>query len=917
MYPFLKAITVAFILAFSSASAIAQSNLTLSTDDIKINGHGTYEFLIPANIDTLIYPMLTLFVQGGDGGRVRHTALAESPVKIRGGGGANVIGSFALGFAKTKLAPGGLLRFIVGEHGENNNVSDQDSGGGGGGGGSAVLYLHPGVDESTIDNLPFTDLTTNTNIFDGSETVDLRPDGWIILLVAGGGSGATVDGRQAGVSTKLDEGESGNIGPDGGDGGPDFENAGGQDGGDGEDSPKANGGHGYLAAGLQAQARDNTYSKYGGSGYGAGGSAQDDAGGSGGGGGFSGGAAGENIVSGGGGGTKASVYAFGPLMDATNATRFPKDGHMGYRFTVDATPGDPPVTNCVDDFNVVIRGGESVTLTPEDFDNGSFDPSGFDFTLQLCQWDSEHLEYVCGDSKTWDCDDVGRRQAWYLAVDNGYQTDYCHVDIRIVEEEEAFPSCPYTEDVIVNLDDGCSQFFPPEELAPLNMSSCTEAYPHVRIWLPDNRRETPTDFFTNGYTFGAGRTNVVYTNRAGNFCFYNVVVNPSPGAADLMLDYDGPGTITHTIDRETMASLVEGDGQLPDQTIERGLTRFTYQVVEPGGCEGSCTFEVNGRFDNDNKPTIVCQDATYPRSDVQLNVRQAGVAGLVSAEDDCGAAPVALISDIETGCDWIGVSQEVTLEAGRGFFSRSCTYNLTLTELDYTPTCSGSRLFVTLGEDLPQELPAEDVAIWTADPRLTVTTTMPFINCDDVAANHTVTITLEDDCGNTDSCDRIVVVRDNTRPVITCQDITRSLDANGEATISYSDLVTEVTDNCGQADMTFELTQTEFTCGDLGDTEVFVEVRDRSDNLAICRPIVTIVDEIAPELTCRTSTSVELGEDGTYQMLFSDFVLNVSDNCGFGFNFNRNTLTCDDLGDEPVLRLRTATVPASGLTVSW
>ncbi|MEM9835620.1 MAG: hypothetical protein AAF828_03910, partial [Bacteroidota bacterium] len=580
-------------------SLAAQANLTLSTEPIETQGSGTYEFLIPANLDTLIYPQIRITLYGADGGRVRYEG-NFSNTKIKGGGGAEIAATFDLGLQYPKLHPGGTLRFIVGERGQNGIAGANGDASGGGGGGTAVLYLAPG-----------------------------ETDNWTILLVAGGGSGASADsnGQFGGFSSS--EGFKAKTNTAAGGGGPNGENAGGTDGADGADSNVSNGGSGYLTAGSTLQPADNTYDNKGGAGYGAGGSSRDDRSGSGGGGGYSGGGAGENGIAGGGGGSAIIPTAVDVSTRQGNNTRFPEDGLFRYQFIQDFTPGTPPTARCITTPEVFISGGQSTTYTPADLDNGSFDPAGLDLTYQMCQT-PDNITYFCRDSKTWECNDIGRNQPWYLAVNNGYQTSYCLITLRIQEEETA-PVCP--ANITVDPTNGCSVTLTPEQLAAVETGSCGQVST-VALRTPGSFLTTlvdATDFF-DGYTFLEGSTNVRYSTEGGS-CSYQVNVGAGTlllldcpdnvnitlpaneceatvNAADLALNYAGPGSIRYFVVPETTSPDVTGNGQMPTFTFERGTNSIDYVVNEPGGCEGLCNFLVNVDRTTNGPVDLACQDVS-------------------------------------------------------------------------------------------------------------------------------------------------------------------------------------------------------------------------------------------------------------------------------------------------------------------
>ncbi|MCB9851677.1 MAG: hypothetical protein H6819_01170 [Phycisphaerales bacterium] len=234
------------------------------------------DFVIP-NI-----PNASLFfeLRGGDGGDM--TVGGNLQCFDAGGDGATTQIAIEFGDQPRQIAPGGLLRFVVGKAGISGFIdSGADSAGGGGGGGTALLYQAPGTTD------------------------------WQILAVAGGGGGAFGEsfaggcvgqdppgdgtqsecgspGRSIGWGEGRCDGNAGQSRATAGGGGGAF-------GGAGNDS---GGGKGYPAGG---QGGDATLD--GGWGFGGGGAGNSELGGGGGGGGYSGGGAGGLNGAGGGGGS--------------------------------------------------------------------------------------------------------------------------------------------------------------------------------------------------------------------------------------------------------------------------------------------------------------------------------------------------------------------------------------------------------------------------------------------------------------------------------------------------------------------------------------------------------------------------------------------------------------------------------------
>ncbi|HHG84433.1 MAG TPA: HYR domain-containing protein [Bacteroidetes bacterium] len=112
----------------------------------------------------------------------------------------------------------------------------------------------------------------------------------------------------------------------------------------------------------------------------------------------------------------------------------------------------------------------------------------------------------------------------------------------------------------------------------------------------------------------------------------------------------------------------------------------------------------------------------------------------------------------------------------------------------------------------------------------------------------TVTVTATDACSNTSTCSFDVIVNDNEAPIAVCQSITLQLDANGNGSITASDINNGSTDNCGIASMS--VSPTAFTCGDVGDTPVTLTVTDVNGNVSTCTAMVTIDGSNSVAITC-------------------------------------------------------------------
>ncbi|WP_187289866.1 gliding motility-associated C-terminal domain-containing protein [Flagellimonas ruestringensis] len=143
------------------------------------------------------------------------------------------------------------------------------------------------------------------------------------------------------------------------------------------------------------------------------------------------------------------------------------------------------------------------------------------------------------------------------------------------------------------------------------------------------------------------------------------------------------------------------------------------------------------------------------------------------------------------------------------------------------------------------------------------------------------------------------VIYDEQPPVAVCNDITVSLDpenpllADGTVTITAADIDAGSYDNAYVASMS--LSQTTFSCDDVGTVPVTLTVLDARGNGAICTANVTVVDTTPPYMLLETNfielghnTSIELKPEGPFD---------VSENCGsYTAVASTRTATCADIG---------------------
>lgn len=147
---------------------------------------------------------------------------------------------------------------------------------------------------------------------------------------------------------------------------------------------------------------------------------------------------------------------------------------------------------------------------------------------------------------------------------------------------------------------------------------------------------------------------------------------------------------------------------------------------------------------------------------------------------------------------------------------------------------------------------------------------------------------------------------DITPPNVMCKDTIIYLDENGEVTIDTT-FINDGTEDDFCLD-TIYLGIDAFTCSNIGDNIVTLYAKDLSGNIDSCSATVTVLDTIAPDISCLTDQVVDAGASNTYTVTGSEFdPVFEDDNCNYTV---LNDLTNSDI-------LTGTELPAGNTTLKW
>ncbi|MEM6376838.1 MAG: MBG domain-containing protein, partial [Bacteroidota bacterium] len=206
----------------------------------------------------------------------------------------------------------------------------------------------------------------------------------------------------------------------------------------------------------------------------------------------------------------------------------------------------------------------------------------------------------------------------------------------------------------------------------------------------------------------------------------------------------------------------------------------------------------------------------------------------------------------------------------------------------------------------------------------TVTLSPTTFTCADLGSQ-TITITATDAAGNQQTGTETIVIRDGTNPVASTQNVTISIDANGNATLDPASVNDNSSDNCtDDASLILSVSQTSFDCNNLGVNNVTLTVEDASGNTDTDVVSVTVVDNIAP-----VAVAQDITVDRGVVFQPSQVDNGSSDNCSVTLSLDQNifntlgtntvTLTATDPAGNTATATATVTVvePRDPQTISF
>jgi uncharacterized protein (DUF2141 family) len=313
------------------------------------------------------------------------------------------------------------------------------------------------------------------------------------------------------------------------------------------------------------------------------------------------------------------------------------------------------------------------------------------------------------------------------------------------------------------------------------------------------------------------------------------------------------------------------NGQIGATASNLAPDSYTVTITDENGCAESIS--VNIEAQDLEAPTVITSDLT-------LELNADGFVFLTAEMVDDGSFDNCEIETMDvdvTGFDCDGIG----------------THEVTLMVLDVNGNSNSEVAIVTVVDNLAPNAVAQNITI-VLDGNGNASINADMIEngstdncgienysidifdftCENVGDNQ-VTLSVRDVNDNVGTAVAIVTVTENVNPVAIAQNLSLTLDDNGNAFITPEEVNNGSSDNCGIESLSLD-NQT-FNCDNIGDNTVTLTVVDGFGNFSSAVAIITVVDNTAPILACPGDIQVV---DCTNLVEYD--MPNIIDNCDNG-----------------------------------
>ena len=492
---------------------------------------------------------------------------------------------------------------------------------------------------------------------------------------------------------------------------------------------------------------------------------------------------------------------------------------------------------------------------------------------------------------------TGAQIVTLTATDAAGNTGVCSFTVTVDDQTAPSISCPTNATVAAGAN--CTATLASYTAAATATDNCT-ANPTKTQSPAASTIITGTQIVTLTATDAAGNTGVcsftvtVDDQTAPSIsCPTNATVAAGANCTATLASYTAAATATDNCTANPTKTQSPAAG-----TIITGTQIVTLTATDAAGNTGVCSFTVT--VADQTAPSISCPTNATVAAGANCTATLASYTAAATATDNCTANPTKTQSPAPGTSLSLG-TQIVTLTATDAAGNTGvCSFSVTVADQTAPSISCPANATIAVGSNCTAPLPnyattATATDNCTANPTKTQS---PAAGTILTTGTQIVTLTATDAAGNTGSCSFSVTIADQTPPTLICQNPTIYLDANGNATLSVSQVNGGSFDNCGIAML--NLSKTTFNCSNIGPNLVLLSGDDINGNKGTCTATVTVFDPIAPVAKCK-NTTVQLPASGTIAVAPSTINNGSSDNCTFTLSLTPGTFTCSNVGTNIVV----------------
>ena len=537
--------------------------------------------------------------------------------------------------------------------------------------------------------------------------------------------------------------------------------------------------------------------------------------------------------------------------------------------------------------SINLDGSGNASIVAADIDGGSSDACG------ILSLSASQTAFTCAD--------LGANTVTLTVTDNNGNSSTCDATVTVADVTNPVANCaaPFT----VNLSPSGTASITVADIDAGSTDNCSVASTSIDI-TDFTCADVGVNTVTLTVTDGSGLTSTCTTDVT-----VADVTAPTAVCKNITVSLVGNSVTVNAADINDSSSDACGIANF----LINGAPSVTYNCGDVGANNAILTVIDNSGNSSTCNATVTVVDDTDPTITCGANVNQVNDPGVCNAVvlvpapttgDNCGVASVTnSYNGTNDASDTypVGTTTVTWTVTDSNGNTATCDQDITVTDSE-DPVANTQNITVQLDNNGAATITAANINNGSTDNCGIANMSLDItdFSCADVGAPVTVTLTVEDLSGNTDTETAVVTVEDNVDPTASCQNITVSLVGNS-VTVNAADINDNSSDACGIASFLIDgFPSVTYGCGDIGTNNATLTVIDNNGNSSTCNATVTVVDDTDPSALCAPYTA-QLGANGTVTITAADVDGGSSDNCNIAsMVVSPNTFNCSDIGTHTV-----------------